>query len=108
MWGERDFSTSLSQSRIAFLSSRAFLLVFCRDSALGLIEIIAETGSTNSDMAARLTAGESVGEGRWLVTDRQTAGRGRLGRNWSDGSGNFMGSTSVRIAPGDPPPLECR
>jgi BirA family transcriptional regulator, biotin operon repressor / biotin---[acetyl-CoA-carboxylase] ligase len=27
----------------------------------------------------------------------------RQGREWSDGSGNFMGSTIVRPAPGDPP-----
>lgn len=69
-----------------------------------MIEFIAETGSTNSDLAARLAAGELVAEGTWLVADRQIAGRGRLGRNWSDGNGNFMGSTAVRVMAGDPPP----
>jgi len=68
-----------------------------------MIEFVAETGSTNADLAARLRAGESVREGEWLVAARQTAGRGRMGREWSDGAGNFMGSTVVRIAPGDPP-----
>ena len=69
-----------------------------------LIETVAETGSTSSDLAARLVSGERVSEGCWLVATRQSAGRGRLGRVWSDGSGNFMGSTSVRIMPGDPAP----
>lgn len=41
-------------------------------------------------------------EGTWLVADRQEAGRGRQGRQWFDGKGNFMGSTLVRPAPGDP------
>ncbi len=67
-----------------------------------MIEIIAETGSTNSDLASRLNAGEPVAEGDWLIAGRQSAGRGRLGRNWSGGRGNFMGSTCVRPALGDP------
>jgi BirA family biotin operon repressor/biotin-[acetyl-CoA-carboxylase] ligase len=68
-----------------------------------LIRTVAETGSTNADLAARLAGGETVPEGEWLVADRQTGGRGRLGRAWSDGLGNFMGSTVVRPGPGDPP-----
>ena len=68
-----------------------------------MIEIISETGSTNRDLAARLAAGDRVSEGDWLVVDRQTAGRGRLGRSWHDGSGNFMGSTAVHVAENDPP-----
>jgi BirA family transcriptional regulator, biotin operon repressor / biotin---[acetyl-CoA-carboxylase] ligase len=69
-----------------------------------VIRFVTETGSTNSDLAAQLRAGEPVPEGQWLVADRQVAGRGRQGRNWSDGSGNFMGSTVVHIAPRDPNP----
>lgn len=42
-------------------------------------------------------------EGTWLVAERQTAGRGRQGREWFDGAGNFMGSTVVHSAFGDPP-----
>lgn len=68
-----------------------------------MIRIVAETGSTNADLAARLAGGEYLPEGEWLVADRQTAGRGRLGRAWSDGFGNFMGSTVVRLGAGDPP-----
>ena len=69
-----------------------------------MIETVAETGSTSTDLAARLTAGERIPEGTWRVADRQTAGRGRLGRNWSDGRGNFMGSTLVSVTAGDPAP----
>lgn len=68
-----------------------------------MIETIPATGSTNADLAARLTAGDALGEGYWLVADRQSAGRGRQGRAWYDGAGNFMGSTLVRPGPGDPP-----
>lgn len=69
-----------------------------------MIETLSETGSTNADLAARIARGEAVAEGHWLVADRQSAGRGRLGRAWSDGAGNFMGSTVVRLMPGDPAP----
>lgn len=69
-----------------------------------MIQVLAETGSTNADLAKRLAGGEVVGEGDWLVADRQTAGRGRQGRAWFDGAGNFMGSTVVAIRAGDPPP----
>jgi BirA family biotin operon repressor/biotin-[acetyl-CoA-carboxylase] ligase len=44
-----------------------------------------------------------VPEGYWLIADRQTAGRGRQGRRWFDGPGNFMGSTVVNLTPHDPP-----
>lgn len=67
------------------------------------IQIIEETGSTNADLAER-ARDNAVREGQWLVARRQSAGRGRQGREWFDGSGNFMGSTAVRIESGDPPP----
>ncbi len=54
-------------------------------------------------MAAAVRSGE-VREGDWLVARRQTAGKGRQGREWFDGSGNFMGSTAVALHPSDPPP----
>ncbi len=50
-----------------------------------------------------MQAGEQPSEGDWLVADRQTAGRGRRGREWLDSTGNFMGSTIVRLQAGDPP-----
>ena len=69
-----------------------------------MIRTVTETGSTNADLTAAVRAGEQVGEGQWLVADRQTAGRGRRGRAWSDGQGNFMGSTVVRPHDRDPAP----
>jgi BirA family biotin operon repressor/biotin-[acetyl-CoA-carboxylase] ligase len=68
-----------------------------------LIETVATTPSTNAELIARLSRGETVREGDWLVGDRQTQGRGRQGREWFDGLGNFMGSTVVHTAFGDPP-----
>ncbi len=66
------------------------------------IHNVAETGSTNADLVASLRAGDVRVEGEWLVADRQSAGRGRLGRQWLDAPSNFMGSTLVRLGAGDP------
>ena len=49
-----------------------------------------------------LAAKGAVGEGDWLVADTQTAGRGRMGRQWQSPGGNFYGSTMVMLRPGDP------
>lgn len=68
-----------------------------------MITLVAETGSTNADLAAALRSDEGWAEGDWLVARRQTAGRGRQGREWFDGAGNFMGSTVVTVSAGDPP-----
>ncbi|QUL38640.1 biotin--[acetyl-CoA-carboxylase] ligase [Erythrobacter sp. JK5] len=64
---------------------------------------IAETGSTNADLMAALRAHQKLEEGYWLISDRQTAGRGRQGRGWEDGAGNFMGSTIVTLQSGEYP-----
>ncbi|OYX89464.1 MAG: biotin--[acetyl-CoA-carboxylase] ligase [Novosphingobium sp. 17-62-19] len=69
-----------------------------------MIERLAEIPSTNGALLARLGGGEHVQEGRWLVADRQSAGRGRAGRVWSDGFGNFMGSTVVHLRASNPLP----
>lgn len=68
-----------------------------------MIHTVPETGSTNADLSARIAARELVVEGDWLVAERQVAGRGRQGRIWFDGLGNFMGSTVVWPGTGDPP-----
>ena len=68
------------------------------------ITLVDETGSTNADMAAAIRAAERSGEDQWIVARRQNAGKGRQGREWFDGSGNFMGSTLVEIRDSDPPP----
>lgn len=54
---------------------------------------LAEVGSTNDWL---LTRADTIADGHWVIADRQTAGRGRRGRVWNDGSGNFMGSVLVR------------
>lgn len=69
-----------------------------------MIRFVTETGSTNSDLATELRAGGPIPEGQWVVADRQVSGRGRQGRTWFDGSGNFMGSTVVHLSPRDPNP----
>ena len=69
-----------------------------------MIENIADIPSTNGALLARLGRGETVAEGHWLLADRQSAGRGRAGRVWSDGYGNFMGSTVVQLHASDPLP----
>lgn len=69
-----------------------------------VIERLAVVASTNAELIARLAGGEPPPEDFWLVADRQTGGRGRLGRDWRDGIGNFMGSTVVHLRPDDPPP----
>lgn len=65
------------------------------------IRTIAATGSTNADLIA--SAGSGAAEGTWLRADRQTAGKGRLGRSWDSPIGNLHASTLVRWRPADPP-----
>ena len=66
----------------------------------GFIRTIAETGSTNDDVAA--LAREGAPEGIWLVAERQRGGRGRQGRDWSSPAGNVHASTLVRLRRSDP------
>jgi BirA family biotin operon repressor/biotin-[acetyl-CoA-carboxylase] ligase len=64
------------------------------------IRIVAETGSTNADVKALAASGWP--EGQWLRAERQTAGRGRLGRDWHSVAGNLHASTLIALRPGDP------
>lgn len=66
------------------------------------IRVVAETASTND--AVKALAAEGAPEGLWLRAERQTAGRGRMGREWEGAVGNLFASTLVRMAPFDPPP----
>ena len=61
------------------------------------VDLVAETGSTNADLAARARQGEVPGT--VLITDYQSAGRGRQGRTWTapPGSGIAM---SILVTPG--------
>lgn len=51
-------------------------------------------------MLAMAAAGAA--EGDWLLADRQTAGRGRMGRLWQSPPGNLYASGLVRLRAGDP------
>ncbi|OMC50076.1 biotin--[acetyl-CoA-carboxylase] ligase [Mycobacterium sp. IS-1264] len=46
------------------------------------LDVVDETGSTNTDLLARAAAGDDVA-GAVLIAEHQTAGRGRHGRGWS-------------------------
>jgi len=67
------------------------------------VEWVAETGSTNTDLVARAarSSGESLQE-LVLVTDHQTAGRGRLSREWLAPPGQNL-LLSVLTVPRCPP-----
>ena len=77
---------SLQLPRVAALASR--------------LEVLDEAGSTNTELVVRAASGwpdRSV-----LVTDRQTAGRGRLGRAWTAPPGTSL-AVSVLVRPAIPP-----
>ncbi|MBA9008011.1 biotin--[acetyl-CoA-carboxylase] ligase [Thermomonospora cellulosilytica] len=64
------------------LSERALERMLVRPEGLWRrIQVVTETGSTNADLAEAVRAGAD--EGRVLVAESQTAGRGRLGRSWT-------------------------
>ncbi|MFE2495815.1 biotin--[acetyl-CoA-carboxylase] ligase [Streptomyces scopuliridis] len=71
------------------------------------LDVVAATGSTNSDLAALARAGADgtpgAAEGTVLIAEEQTAGRGRLDRRWSAParSGLFF-SVLLRPGPGVP------
>jgi len=65
------------------------------------LELRAETGSTNADVAEAARAGEP--EGLVVVAERQTAGRGRRGRVWQSPPRAGI-ATSVLLRPGDAVP----
>ena len=56
------------------------------------VEILPEIDSTNTDLMRRARAGRL--EPVLLVAEQQTAGRGRLGRQWFSGHGASAGATS--------------
>lgn len=62
------------------------------------IEVVAETGSTNADLLARVDAGEDI-DATVLIAGRQTSGRGRHARVWSTPPGQLAVSAAVRVEP---------
>ncbi|GAA4754015.1 biotin--[acetyl-CoA-carboxylase] ligase [Amnibacterium soli] len=66
------------------------------------LEVLDEIGSTNTELVRRVTADPAA----WpapavLLTDHQTAGRGRLGRSWSAAAGDSL-AISVLLRPDVP------
>ncbi len=64
------------------------------------MEVVEETASTNADVAERFRSGEE--EGLVLVAEHQTAGRGRLGREWVTPARTSL-TVSFLLVPGDTP-----
>lgn len=75
----RGMDISLSESRIAALRGAGAQQV--------AVEVVAETGSTNADLLARIDdlAGPTL-----LVAESQSAGRGRAGRSWHSAPGGAL------------------
>ena len=73
-------------------------------SGRGQVPILAldEIDSTNAEARRRAEAGE-VGP-LWITALRQTAGRGRRGRNWETGQGGNLAATFLMLT--DKPPAE--
>ncbi len=63
------------------------------------LDVVAETGSTNLDLADRFRRGDAA-PGSVLIADYQSAGRGRQGRSWTAPPGTSI-AMSVLIAPED-------
>ena len=60
------------------------------------VEVVPEIDSTNTELMRRARAGQL--EPVLLVAERQSAGRGRLGRNWSSGGGVDGGAVEAGAA----------
>jgi BirA family biotin operon repressor/biotin-[acetyl-CoA-carboxylase] ligase len=67
------------------------------------LTVVAETGSTNRDLAAR-TVTEDLAEGVVLTADYQSAGRGRLDRRWTAPPRSGL-AVSVLLAPREVDPI---
>jgi len=77
-----DIASAFSDLERPPLSERALNARLVRPGSLWReIQVVAETGSTNADLAAAARSGAS--EGTVLVAEAQSAGRGRLGRSWT-------------------------
>jgi BirA family transcriptional regulator, biotin operon repressor / biotin---[acetyl-CoA-carboxylase] ligase len=58
-----------------------------------IVTRLPSVGSTNDWL---IQHADTLADGHWVSADRQTSGRGRRGRAWSDGAGNLMASVLVR------------
>ena len=60
------------------------------------VDVVAETGSTNADVLARIDAGDEV-DGTVLISARQLSGRGRHARVWETPPGQLAISAAVEV-----------
>ena len=67
-----------------------------------VLDVVAETGSTNADLLARAAAGDDV-DGAVLLAEQQSAGRGRHGRGWQTPPRSQL-AASVGVATDAVPP----
>ena len=64
------------------------------------VEVVEQSASTNADVAERFRGGEQ--EGLVVVAEHQTAGRGRMGREWVTPARSSL-TASFLLVPGDVP-----
>eukprot|EP01137_Pigoraptor_chileana_P035569 Opistho-2@1824 len=60
------------------------------------VEVLPEVDSTNSELMRRVRAGQTAPV--LLVAERQTAGRGRLGRQWLSDGGTAGAALTFSVA----------
>ena len=60
------------------------------------VDVVAQTGSTNADLLGRAASGIDV-DGRVLIAEYQTAGRGRHDRRWVSPGEQITMSVGVRV-----------
>jgi BirA family transcriptional regulator, biotin operon repressor / biotin---[acetyl-CoA-carboxylase] ligase len=63
------------------------------------LQHVAQTGSTNADLLDQLRAGPEPDAPLLRMADRQTAGRGRLGRSWQGGEAGASLAFSLAVRP---------
>jgi BirA family biotin operon repressor/biotin-[acetyl-CoA-carboxylase] ligase len=86
------------------LSEKALRRALVRPGSLWRdVQVVPETGSTNADLARAAKAGAA--EGTVLIAEAQTAGRGRLGRQWAAPARSAL-TFSVLLRPSTPVALQ--
>jgi BirA family biotin operon repressor/biotin-[acetyl-CoA-carboxylase] ligase len=66
------------------------------------LEVVAQTGSTNTDLLAWARIGNDGASARLRVAEHQTAGRGRQGKAWASAVGSSLTfSLALPLAPAD-------
>ncbi|MDR1355848.1 MAG: biotin--[acetyl-CoA-carboxylase] ligase [Propionibacteriaceae bacterium] len=70
------------------------------DTGFAPINVVAETGSTNTDLLRAIVAGEAS-PGAVLIAEHQTSGRGRFTREWLDTPGTNI-AMSILVKPKRP------